>query len=241
MARQRLAPLLPHLKGVKHLIVLPSRALAGVPVETLVAALPDGTRRIRGQLRPFGIDVRPPDRAARRAFRPPRLLALGDPPFQAGPERPAPSRPTTASPIMAVAPNGIADLFGIKPGDVLLEYNGKVLESVNDLAIVPAGDKQLRVPSSSGATGEVRSLEIAAGPLGIQSNPNRPAAEVVLTQQRPPRCSGRASAPRASRPAGHPSRGPGHRRASSPRIRSRRCWAPRPPSRTCNSSPSRAL
>src|SRR5262249_45350100 len=31
--------------------------------------------------------------------------------------------------------------------------------------------------------GEIRSLEIAAGPLGIQSNSNRPAAQVVLAQR----------------------------------------------------------
>src|SRR5262249_11131691 len=33
LARQRLAPLRPHLEGVEHLIVLPSEALAGVPIE----------------------------------------------------------------------------------------------------------------------------------------------------------------------------------------------------------------
>src|SRR5262249_31641831 len=33
LALQRLAPLMPHLTGVTHLIVLPSRPLAGVPIE----------------------------------------------------------------------------------------------------------------------------------------------------------------------------------------------------------------
>src|SRR5262249_31698150 len=72
---------------------------------------------------------------------------------------------------------------GIKAGDVLLEYNSKVLKSQSDLAVVPAGDKPIRVPVKIWRDGEVRSLEIASGPLGIQSNPNRPAAQVVLAQR----------------------------------------------------------
>src|SRR5262249_31699181 len=74
-------------------------------------------------------------------------------------------------------------LFGIKAGDVLLEYNGKALKTRNDLAVVPAGDKAIRVPVKIWREGEVRSLEIAAGRLGIQSNPDRPAAQVVLAQR----------------------------------------------------------
>ena len=42
LARQRLEPLRPHLEGVRHLIVLPSADLAGIPVEALVAAWPGG-------------------------------------------------------------------------------------------------------------------------------------------------------------------------------------------------------
>jgi CHAT domain-containing protein len=66
---------------------------------------------------------------------------------------------------------------------VLLEYNGKVLKARSDLAIVPGGDKAIRVPVKLWRDGEIRSLEIAAGPLGIQFNPNRPAAQVVLAQR----------------------------------------------------------
>src|SRR5262249_55191140 len=40
-----------------------------------------------------------------------------------------------------------------------------------------------RVPIQLWRDGEVRSLELAAGPLGIQSNPNRPAAQVVVAQR----------------------------------------------------------
>src|SRR5262249_3992614 len=45
VARQRLGPLLPHLGGIQHLIVLPSRGLAAVPVEALVEALPEMSPR----------------------------------------------------------------------------------------------------------------------------------------------------------------------------------------------------
>jgi CHAT domain-containing protein len=57
------------------------------------------------------------------------------------------------------------------------------LRSINDLAVVPAGDKEMRVPVKLWRDGDVRSLELAAGPLGIQSNPDRPVAQVVLAQR----------------------------------------------------------
>jgi tetratricopeptide (TPR) repeat protein len=181
LARQRLAPLRPHLKGVTHLIVLPSRALAGVPVEALVAALPADSPRPVVSYAPSGSMFARLSAPRSEAVGPPRLLALGDPAFpKPAPNSPAPAPPEHGIAILAVVPNGTADLFGLKPGDVLLEYNGKTLKSPSDLAVVPAGDKAIRVPIKFWRDGEVRSLEIAAGRLGIQSNPNRPAAQVVL-------------------------------------------------------------
>jgi CHAT domain-containing protein len=186
LARQRLAPMLPHLKGVKHLIVLPSRALAGVPIEALVAS-------DRGADPPSLVVSYAPSGSmfARltaprsQALGPPRLLALGDPAFpKSAPRGLAPAPPDHGIPIVAVEPHGVAELFGIKPGDVLLEYNGKVLKTFNDSAVVPAGDKVTRVPIKFWRDGEIRSLEIAAGELGISpSNPDRPVAQVVLAQR----------------------------------------------------------
>jgi tetratricopeptide (TPR) repeat protein len=184
VARQRLGPLLPHLDGVRHLIVLPSRGLAAVPIEALVAALPDGSAQPVVSYAPSGSMLARLRAPHSQPSGPPRLLALGDPAFpQADPHGPAPAPPDHGIPILAVAPHGVADLFEIKPGDVLLEYNGKVLRSVKDLAIVPAGDKPLRVPVKFWRVGEIRAREIAAGRLGIQFNPNRPAAQVVLAQR----------------------------------------------------------
>ena len=39
LASQRLGPVLPYLKGAKHVVVLPSLALAGVPIEVLAATI----------------------------------------------------------------------------------------------------------------------------------------------------------------------------------------------------------
>ena len=84
LAHQRLGPLRPHLEGVRHLIVLPSQALAGIPIEALVAALPAGAPH-RGQLCPLGVDVRPSvHRTPNRQVRP------GCWPWAI---RPSPSRP----------------------------------------------------------------------------------------------------------------------------------------------------
>jgi tetratricopeptide (TPR) repeat protein len=184
LASQRLGPLRPHLEGVTHLIVLPSAALAGVPIEALVAALPAGSPRPLVSYAPSGSMFAHLGAPRSKAAGLPRLLALGDPAFP----KPAPSRLTAPPPdhglaIVRVEPHGIADLFGIKPGDVLLEYNNTVLKSQSDLTVIPAGDTAMKILAKLWRDGEVRSLEIAAGPLGIQSNPERPAAQVVLAQR----------------------------------------------------------
>jgi CHAT domain-containing protein len=66
---------------------------------------------------------------------------------------------------------------------VLLEYNRKAIRDFKDLAVVPVGDQAIRVPVKLWRNGEVRTLEIAPGQLGIQSDPVRPTAQVVLAQR----------------------------------------------------------
>jgi Tfp pilus assembly protein PilF len=184
LAHQRVATLRSHLKGVTHLIVLPSQALAGIPLEALVAALPDGAPCPMVSYAPSGSMFARLSAPRTQPTEPPRLLALGDPAFpKPAPSGPPPTPPDHGIAILAVVPQSTADLFGIKAGDVLLEYNSKVLKSPSDLAVVPAGNKAIRVPIKFWRDGEVRSLEIAAGRLGIQSNPNRPAAQVVMAQR----------------------------------------------------------
>jgi hypothetical protein len=185
VARQRLGPLVPHLTGVKHLVVLPtSWTLAALPVDALVAALPDGSPRPVVSYAPSGSIFARLTAPRSQAPGPPRLLALGDPAFpKPASGGPAPALPDYGIAILAVTPNSTAALFRILPGDVLLEYNGKALKTSNDLAIVPSGEKAVRVPVRVWRDGEIRSLDIAAGPLGIQYNPTRTVAEVVLARR----------------------------------------------------------
>jgi CHAT domain-containing protein len=155
-----------------------------VPIEVLVAALPNGSPRPLISYAPSGSMFARLSAPRTQPTGPPRLLALGDPAFpKPAPSGLAPSPPDHGIAILAVVPHSTADLFGIKAGDILLEYNGKTLRSQSDLAVVPAGDKASQVPVKFWRDGETRSLEIAAGPLGIQFNPNRPVAQVVLAQR----------------------------------------------------------
>jgi hypothetical protein len=116
--------------------------------------------------------------------RPATLLALGDPAYPEpapGPNR-APPPPGHGLLVARVEPNGNADLFGVKPGDVLLEYGGTPLKSPADLRPVAAGGGPKQVPLRFWRAGEVRAITVAAGPLGVRLDP-RPAAPVVLAQR----------------------------------------------------------
>src|SRR5262249_10427697 len=84
--------------------------------------------------------------------------------------------------VVKVMPNGNADLFGIKPDDVLLEYDGTPLKARADLKVVSADGGPKKVPLRLWRAGETRSVEVAAGPLGVQLD-NRPAAPVVLAHR----------------------------------------------------------
>jgi CHAT domain-containing protein/tetratricopeptide (TPR) repeat protein len=183
LARQRLTPLLPYLIGAKRVLVLPSPALAGVPIEALAAASRAHDPTLVFSYTPSGSMYAhlsaPQTRGAKL-----RLLAIGDPTFaEPAALGPAPIPPDHGISVVDVVPQSAADLFGIKPGDVLLEYNGKQLRTIKDLVIVPAGDKSVRVPIKLWRDGEVRALEIAAGRLGIESNPNLTAAQVILAHR----------------------------------------------------------
>src|SRR5262249_16857163 len=125
----RLAPLLPFLRGVRHLIVMPSRALAGVPIEVLVAfGRPGGAPALVVSYAPSGSMFARLSSPRSQAVEATRLLALGDPAFpRPAKEKSAATPPDHGIAILAVESHSTADLFGIRPGDVLLEYDGKVL------------------------------------------------------------------------------------------------------------------
>jgi CHAT domain-containing protein/tetratricopeptide (TPR) repeat protein len=179
LGRQRIGPLRRHLDGIHRLIILPSPALAGVPVEALLAGEP-GLELVVSyapSASMFARLARPSDQGRE----PPSLLAVGDPAYPPPEaESPAPTPPDAGIAVLRVEPNGLADLYGIRPGDVLLEYDGTKLAKADDLKEVPAEAGAKRIPVKLWRDGESRTIEVGAGKLRIQIDPKRKPADVVL-------------------------------------------------------------
>jgi hypothetical protein len=141
---------------VRQLIAVPAGTMAGVPVEALserwrVSYAPSGTlfARLAQQHRPL---------------RQPTLLALGDPAFSTPQAPPAPEPPGHGLLVVQVLPGGNADRAGVRPDDVLLDYAGTKLTGRDDLKLRADGGP---VPVRLWRGGKERSLEVAAGKLGI--------------------------------------------------------------------------
>jgi CHAT domain-containing protein/tetratricopeptide (TPR) repeat protein len=153
--RQRLAPLEGHLKGARRLLVVPTGAMAAVPVEALtdrwqVSYVPSGSAFAR---------------AAERS-RPARLspaLVLADPAFSPTPGR-RPPAPAHGLLVKAVLPGGVAARLGLRPGDVLLEYGGKALKAPTDLR---ATGPEERVPLKLWREGKLLAGRVPGGKLGV--------------------------------------------------------------------------
>jgi CHAT domain-containing protein/tetratricopeptide (TPR) repeat protein len=179
LGRQRIGPLRRHLEGINRLIVLPSPALAGVPVEALLAgeAGPELVVSYAPSASLFARLARPSDQGRE----PPSLLAVGDPAYPPPEaEGPAPTPPDAGIAVLRVEPNGLADLYGIRPGDVLREYDGTKLAKADDLKEVPAEAGAKRIPVKLWRDGELRTIEVGAGKLRIQIDSKRKPAEVVV-------------------------------------------------------------
>jgi tetratricopeptide (TPR) repeat protein len=183
LVRQRVGPLETHLAGVRRVVVVNSPGLAGVPVEVLFAARGGAGRDAPAvAYAPSASMFTYLKKAKVKEDRPAALLALGDPAYPAAaPEPKSPAPPDHGLFVVKVEPNGNADLFGIKPDDVLLEYNGTPLKARANLKPVTA-DGPKKVSVKLWRSGETRSIEVAAGPLGVQFD-NRPAAPVVLAHR----------------------------------------------------------
>ena len=164
--RQRLAPLEPHLKGVRQLLVVPAGQMAAVPVEALtdrytISYVPSASvfARQAEQHRPLQASS---------------LLVLADPVFtRTAPVLPA--APPQGLLIPAVTPGSLAARIGLHPGDVLLEYNGKKLTAAADLT--PSEGKD-RVPLKLWRDGKTLAGRIPAGKLGVAVD-KRPVAEAL--------------------------------------------------------------
>jgi tetratricopeptide (TPR) repeat protein len=180
---QRFAPLARALAATadglppaRRLIVLPSRALAGIPFEVLLAD--DDTRTISYApsatvFKYLRDQPRPDPRAG--------LLALGDPVY----EHPDPSSQPKPLPdhgllVNVVVPGSNASNHGLKPGDVLLAYNGTPLKTRADLRAVSEPGQP--VPVEVWRDGQVARRELAPGKLGVVLDP-RPAPEAIAANR----------------------------------------------------------
>lgn len=117
---QRLQPLRPHLKDIRHLIVLPSSAMAGIPIEALtddflISYVPSGTVLAR-------LLQSRDERAA-----PTSVLALGDPVFgkaqadaQTSAPKPLPGTRREVEAIAALFPSG-ERLLGAAASEQMLD------------------------------------------------------------------------------------------------------------------------
>jgi tetratricopeptide (TPR) repeat protein len=166
------------LPSARRLIVLPSRALAGIPIEALLA--PNDTRTVSytpsATVYKYLREQPRPDRHA-------GLLALGDPVFERSdtpsePKRPSP--PDHGLLVNVVARGSNAAAHDLKPGDVLLAYNGTALRKREDLKVVAEGTKSIGV--EVWRQGRTLRRDLAPGKLDAVLDP-RPAPEAIANQR----------------------------------------------------------
>jgi tetratricopeptide (TPR) repeat protein len=165
LAEQRMNPLRRHLAAndslpaVKHLVALPSTALAGVPLEVLaedctISYALSGTLHAHLKTQP--------------AVTSSGLLAVGDPIFDAA--VPAKEKPLPPGGLLltGVQPGSASAQSHLKPDDVLLKYGDRVLTTLKDLqeAIAAAAGKK-EVTVELWREGEVLRREVPPGKLGV--------------------------------------------------------------------------
>jgi tetratricopeptide (TPR) repeat protein len=184
LRRQRLQPLAKHLDAgdglpaVRHLIVLPSTALAGVPVEAFADGYTVGYA-LSGTLYAHLRQQPRPDSQG--------LLALADPVFDppAVADKPPPLPPGGVL-VTMVVPGSPAAQAGLQPNDVLLRYGDTELTG-------PADFKPEKQPANSAPRvslvvwreGETlpKPLSVPAGKLGVLVA-NQPAPQALAEQRR---------------------------------------------------------
>jgi tetratricopeptide (TPR) repeat protein len=163
---QRLEPLREHLgaqeklPAVRQLMVLPSPALAGVPLEVLLEDLTisyalSGTLHAHLKTQP--------------AVKGGGLLALGDPIFEtAKPAVKDKPLPPGGVLLTLVQPGGNAGASRLRPDDVLLKYGDRDLTTAKDLReAIAAADGKADVIVQVWREGKVFSRQVQAGKLGV--------------------------------------------------------------------------
>ena len=109
------------------------------------------------------------------------LLALGDPIYER-PDKSSDPKPLPDHGLLVnvVMPGANAATHGLKPGDVLLAYNGTALNKKDDLKVVAEGDKPIVV--EVWRDGRSSRRELAPGKLGVVLDP-RPAPEAIAANR----------------------------------------------------------
>jgi hypothetical protein len=181
---QRLAPLATALgttgdglPAARQLIVLPSWAMAGIPIEALLTH--DDSRTISYDP---SATVWKYLREQPRPERHSGLLALGDPVYKhldhsSDPE-PLPDHGLLLS---VVAPGANAAKHGLKPGDVLLTYNGIALNKKEDLKVLTEGEKPIAIEVWRDGRSSLGTL--APGKLGVVLD-TRPAPIAIAENRK---------------------------------------------------------
>lgn len=131
---QRIAPVEPHLPGIRHLIILPAGRLSGIPVELLtdnyaVSYCPSGTMYA-------WLKEKTGVREGKTSDGHGSLLALGDPVFRKQKElsEAQPDLPKYGVLVTSMTADSNAARNGIQRGDILLAYGGETLAGPGDLA-----------------------------------------------------------------------------------------------------------
>jgi tetratricopeptide (TPR) repeat protein len=183
LRRQRLRPLEQHLQAhdglpaVRHLIVLPSNALAGVPVEIIaegytVSYAPSGTMHAHLRQQPT-----PTSKG---------LLALANPVFKAPPVQEQPLPPSGVL-VTQVQPGSNADYAHLQINDVLLRYGDSSLAGPRDLAhaLQRFADSDKTIPVVVWRNGQQRARPffVQPGKLGVGISPE-PAPRVLAEERR---------------------------------------------------------
>jgi tetratricopeptide (TPR) repeat protein len=166
LSEQRLKPLEGHLAAqgklpaVRHLVVLPSPALAGVPLETLaeeftISYALSGTLHTHLKTQP--------------AVKGGGLLALGDPIFDTA-KATAKDKPLPPGGVLLtlVQPGSNAAQSHLRPDDVLLKYGDRDLATLKDLQeAIAAADGKTDVTVEVWRDGKVQSRRVHPGKLGV--------------------------------------------------------------------------
>ncbi len=164
------------LPPAHRLIILPSAAMAGIPVEALLA--PGDTRTV--SYAPSATVFK----YLREQPRPGRhsgLLAVGDPVYGSSDKSSDPKpMPDHGLLVDMVMPGSNAATHGLKPGDVLLAYNGRPLNKKDDLTVMTEDDKTIVV--DVWRDGRSTPRNVAPGKLGVALDP-RPAPEAIAAKR----------------------------------------------------------